>query len=119
MSNKKKNYSKISTEKAKAEQNVEAEIVTSIDTPAEPVVETVETPTPKFVKGVVTGCARLNVRYSPSTKADVVTTINKGAEVEVEIDGDKSTKDFYYVRKGTPTEGFNGWCMKQYISIVK
>ncbi len=115
MANKKKNYSKISTEKVKAEQNVEAEIVTSIEAPTEPVAETVEekvTPA-KIVTGVVTGCVKLNVRNNPSDKAHVECIIDKGTEVIVEGEDN----GFYFVRKDNTTHGFNGWCMKKYISI--
>lgn len=117
MSNKKKNYSKISTEKAKVEQNIEAEVTTSIARPTEPEVETVEekvTP-PKTDIGVVTGCVKLNVRSAANPNADILTTIDKG--VEVTIEGEDN--DFYFVRKDNTTEGFNGWCMKKYISIKK
>ena len=119
MSNKKKNYSKISTEKVKAEQNVEAEIVTSIYAPVEPVADTVEeTPvTPKVVTGVVTGCVKLNVRNNPSDKAYVECVIDKGTEVIVDLD--RTTNGFYFVRKDNTTQGFNGWCMKKYITIKK
>lgn len=117
MSNKKKNYSKISTEKVKAEQNVESEIVTSIDVPPEPVAEIVEektTPAKTYV-GTVTGCIKLNVRMTANPNAEILTTINKGTEVTIEGEDN----GFYFVRKDNTTEGFSGWCMKKYISIKK
>ena len=117
MSNKKKIYSKISTEKVKAEQNVEAEITTSIEAPAEPIVETVEektTPARRYI-GVVTDCAKLNVRDAANLNANVLTIIDKGTEVSIEGEDN----GFYFVRKDNTTHGFSGWCMKKYITIKK
>lgn len=81
-------------------------------------VEVEETPdvteiTPEIKKGVVTGCVKLNVRTNPHLNAAIELTIDKGTEVEIV----RSEGDFYFVRKGTTTEGFNGWCMKKYISV--
>ena len=108
MSNK-KNYNKISTDKVKNEsENLDAVVEESkVDTPVEPVIEN------KI--GVVCNCEKLNVRSKPTTKSDVVCVIPKGTEVE--INKDKSTKAFYSVVSKSDTEGFTGFCMKQYISI--
>lgn len=111
MSNNKKNYSKISTEKAKVEQNTEVEIVTSIDTPAEPVVETVEESTPEIITGVVTGCTKLNMRIAPKTDAKIKGILDKGDSVI--ILGEEG--DFYKI--GNPENP--DYCMKKYISITK
>lgn len=112
-----KNYSKISTEEAKAKQTEETKVKSTLE-PAEPeVTEEVDTQPeakPEVVKGVV-DCARLNVRNNPSLTAAIELVIDKGTEVEIV----RSEGDFYHVRKGTTTEGFNGWCMKKYISIKK
>ena len=80
---------------------------------AEEVVdEVVETPT-EFtpVIGVVTNCELLNVRAKPSVKSDVIRTIKK--DTEVEIDEAKSSRDFYKVC----SKDFNGYCMKKFITI--
>ncbi len=108
-----KNYSKISTEGAKAKQTDE----TKIESTLEPeVTEKAEhKPEVEVVKGIVTNCERLNVRTNPNLNAAVDVVIDKGTEVEI-ID---SNGDFYYVRKGSTTEGFDGWCMKKYISVQK
>lgn len=110
MSNKKKNYSKISTEKAKVEQNIEAEVTTSITRPAEPEVETVEE-TPEVVFGIVTGCAKLNMRIAPKADAKIRGTLIKGETVI--ILGEEG--DFYKI--GNPENP--DYCMKKYISIKK
>ena len=113
----KKNYSKISTEKVKAERTEE----TKVESTLEPVIsdsanEVTEAPVEKKTKiGIVTGCAKLNVRNNPSPNAAIERTIDQ--RTEVEITG--SHGDFYCVRKGDVTNGFTGWCMKKYISVKK
>lgn len=108
-----KNYSKISTEGAKAKQTDE----TKIESTLEPeVTEKVETkPKVEVLKGVVANCERLNVRTNPSLNAAVESVIDKGTEVEIT----DSYGDFYFVRTDKTTEGINGWCMKKYISVQK
>ena len=77
-----------------------------------PVVE--EAPVEKKAKiGVVVDCVKLNVRSNPSPMADIELTIDKGTEVEIVSE----SGDFYHVRKSATTYGFNGWCMKKYISV--
>jgi len=64
------------------------------------------------VVGVVTGCAKLNVRENPSMEASVVCVLRSEAEVEVDV-----TKDYgewYHVCTATGLEGF---CMKKFIDI--
>ena len=104
-----KNYSKISTEGAKSKPTEETKIESSIGP-----TEKAESK-PKALKGVVANCERLNVRTNPSLNAAVQVVINKGTEVEIT----DSNGNFYYVRKGTMAEGFDGWCMKKYISVTK
>lgn len=117
----KKNYNKMYNE---VKEDVTAEVETVVEeTPVEetvveaapiteePVVE--KKPEKKIKKGVVVDCVKLNVRTNPHPNAAIDRTIDKGTEVE--IVGSKG--DFYNVRKGTVTEGFNGWCMKKYISV--
>ena len=65
------------------------------------------------VLGVVTECAKLNVRQEPSTDAEVVTTIMIGTEVMVDVA--ESTEDFYKVCTGA---GVEGYCMKKFINIA-
>ena len=111
-----KNYSKISTEGAKAKPTEETKVESTLE-PVEPeAIEKVENKSvPKIRKGVVDNCERLNVRTNPSLTAAIDTVIEKGTEVEIT----DSNGDFYFVRKGPTTEGFNGWCMKKYIFITE
>ena len=109
-----KNYSKISTEGAKAKPTEETKVESTLE-PVEPeATEKVEDKlTPKIRKGVVTNCERLNIRTNPSLTAAIDTVIEKGTEVEIT----DSNGDFYFVRKDPTAEGFNGWCMKKFITI--
>lgn len=112
MSNK-KNYNKISTEANTSNIVVETEPV-AVET-TEPVVAEPVAPVVQTKVGVVANCEKLNVRKKPNVGADVVTIITRGTEVE--IDKSKSTKEFYKVRSTSTTEGFDGYCMKKFISI--
>ena len=107
----KTNYNKMANNlKEDVKKEVEP-VVEEVITETEPVVE--KKPEKKVKKGVVVDCLKLNVRTNPHPNAAIELTIDKGTEVE--ITGENG--DFYSVRKGTVTEGFNGWCMKKYISV--
>ena len=74
--------------------------------------EVVETAAPvKPVKGTVANCERLNVRATPSKKGEVLTIINAGDKVKVDLE--KSNEKWYSVRLKNGTEGF---CMKEFIA---
>lgn len=92
------------------DQLIETEIQPEI-TP-KPEVEPEITPEPKT--GMIVDCARLNVRKKPKADAEVVTIINRWDEVQ--IDEENSTKSFYKV---CTEAGAEGYCMKQYIRILK
>lgn len=62
--------------------------------------------------GVVCKCERLNVRKEPAANSKVVRIIDKGTKVE--IDEEKSTKDFYAVKVNPNTSGY---CMKKFLAI--
>lgn len=116
----KRNYSKMSTENVKKEdiqESLDPIVETVEEAVTEPVEETVveqpKEPEKKVKIGVVCDCVKLNVRSNPHLNAHIELTIDKGTEVE--IVGEEG--DFYSVRKGTVTEGFNGWCMKKFIKI--
>lgn len=68
---------------------------------------------PETTNGVVTGCAKLNVRKEPSKEAEVLCVINELSAVVVTVE--ESTEDFYKVC--TPS-GIEGYCMKKFINIV-
>ena len=125
----KKNYNKISTDAAKS--NVEVETV------AEPITEevvdgsgmtegesvigpSITNPETKIIYGIVDNCVRLNVRSKPNVKSEVVCVIPAGLKVVVSKMG--TTDGFYEVHSvdnGEATEGFHGFCMKNYILIKK
>lgn len=64
------------------------------------------------VIGVVTNCARLNLRAEADGDAEVITTID--ANTEVSVDMENSTDLFYKVCLPSGIEGF---CVKIYIAI--
>ena len=64
------------------------------------------------ILGVVTECAKLNVRKEPLADAEVLTTIPLAAEVQVDIS--ESTNGFYKVCTGA---GVEGYCVEKYINI--
>lgn len=76
-----------------------------------PKVEEPEVVTP-VVTGMVTDCAKLNVRRAPSMNATVVCAIDRDAEVT--INEDKSNAEWYSV---CTAAGVNGFCVKKYIEI--
>lgn len=99
--------------------------VTPIDerelNPIEPAVtEPVETvmpelvveETPKFVIGTVVDCNSLNVREHPDRKADVLTILMAGTDVQIAID--EKLAEWYHVYTAT---GLDGFCMKNYIAL--
>ena len=74
--------------------------VTEVPTPAEPVC------------GKVVDCTKLNVRKNASKNATVVCTIDCG--VEVLINEEESTNEFYKVYTPSGAEGF---CMKKFVTV--
>ena len=65
---------------------------------------------------VANGYKKLNIRKSPKTSSDVVTTVDVGSKVTV-VDVEKATGDWYKVRIDNGTSGHNGYCMKEYIKL--
>ena len=66
------------------------------------------------VTGVVVNCERLNVRRNPRKDAPIVCAIDKNSEVEIDEDG--SNQYFYKICTASGVEGF---CVKDYISVIK
>ena len=87
---------------------IQAVLVPSKDQPVEPIVEVVE----EILTGVVSGCAKLNIRKEPSKTAEIIATIPEGTKVE--IDPEKLVEGWYYVC--TPA-GIEGYCMLEYIMV--
>lgn len=106
------NYSKPQNVAPAVEAEVKEEVVTPvIEEPAAPVEEPVIEEVKEII-GVVTECAKLNVRKAATTDSDVVTTLLIGTEVM--IDEEQSTEDFYKI---CTEAGIEGYCMKKFINI--
>lgn len=113
----KTDYNKISKEAkeetvAAVEPEVTAEVV---EKPAEvKETKTAKAPKkPKTAKGVVSNCASLRVRKEAAVKPDNIISVID-ANVEVDINLDESTKDWYKI---TTKGGVIGFCMKDYITV--
>lgn len=68
---------------------------------------------PKKVVGVV-NCARLNIRRRPRVADNVVTIV--AANSKLEINTDKSNKEWFKVRTESGIEGF---CMKKFVTVIE
>ena len=88
---------------------IEVETVMEQDAPIEePKIEE-----SKPIIGIVTDCARLNVREQPNSSSEVLGVIT--AETELIIIEEESTKDFYKI---CTSVGLEGYCMKRYVTIM-
>lgn len=90
-------------------------IVTTVSAPAEPMeikMENKPVVESKIVKGVVANCAKLNVRAEPKVTADIVCVLDNNSEME--INADKSNKDWYAVCTAT---GVEGYCMRKFVNV--
>lgn len=92
------------------EKNEEIE-VNEMPVHTHPVNEVVETVTQAIV-GKVSECSQLYVRKEGKKESDVLCTIDKDSEVQ--INKVESTEEFYKVI--TPS-GIEGYCMKKFIEI--
>lgn len=98
------------------DQQVVADVV------PEPEIEIVDVvpepePTPTVIEskvGIVVNCPRLNVRMKPRADADVICVIDRDSKVM--IDEENSTKNFYKI---CAEVGVEGYCMKQFINVLK
>lgn len=68
----------------------------------------------EYITGEVVNCSKLRVRESDNKEANIVEILNKGAVIEICLTD--STEDFYKINTIT---GVSGYCMKDYISIIK
>lgn len=124
MSNKKKynNYSKMANEPKEEEvietSTLEEAVAVEAETVTEPVEEIPVVEPVKVKYGEVVNCTKLNVRWSPDAKADIIGTIDKGTTVEIQ--GTKTTNGFYEVEVFMPApRKVKGYCMKKFIRITK
>jgi hypothetical protein len=105
------NYNKMSN-RQKDDIKREYENVSVEITENEPVIE--DTAVEKVVeapvkKGVVVGCAKLNIRKAPKATAEIVGTLTAGTTVIIHDE----IGDFYKI--GNPDLG--EYCMKKFISV--
>lgn len=63
--------------------------------------------------GVVIGCENLNIRSEANTNSKILSVIKVDSEVSIDDKG--STEKFYKV---CTSSGVEGYCMRQYISIL-
>lgn len=75
------------------------------------VVESIQDEELNTVTGVVSGCAKLNVREQPDLNAEIVCVISNGSEVVITMN--ETNGDFYKV---CTAAGMEGYCMKKFIS---
>lgn len=75
-----------------------------------PVTET-ETNSGAVATGVVTKCAKLNVRSKPSVDGDVVAVITLADKVTIDVD--ESTDEWFKV---LTVDGIKGYCMRKFIN---
>ena len=112
----KTDYNKISREvKEEVVSTVESEVTEEVIEEVAEVQEVKEetVAAPKTTKGVVSNCKCLYVRREPVVKPNNNFSIID-AGVEVEINLDESTEDFYKI---TTKGGVTGFCMKDYITV--
>ena len=105
-------YSKMSTTPAVVEADEKIDTVVVEPEEVEDIIE--ETIEPSTIEGFVSGCSRLNVRKEPKAGSLVVCTIEKDADVIIDLD--ESTDTFYKV---CTEAGAEGYCMKDYITITQ
>ena len=83
----------------------DTEVVEEIETSEE------ETYIAPEVYGIVTDCVRLNVRKEPKISSDIVCILDRNSKVSIDLDN--STDEWYKVCTET---GFEGFCMKKFVS---
>lgn len=76
------------------------------------VVQPIVVEEPKPVFGVVSGCAKLNIRKSPSPNGNVICTVNENTKLMIILE--ESTAEWYKVCNSA---GLNGFCMKKYVTV--
>lgn len=117
------NYSKhYNNQKPQVEEPVVKEVVETPveDTVEEQIEETVEEieeealedATVETVIGIVTDCAKLNIRKLPKPDADKVSVVDANTKLMVDLDG--STLKYYKVYTES---GVEGYCLKDYVAV--
>lgn len=117
------NYSKhYNNQKPQVEEPVVKEVVETPveDTVEEQIEETVEEieeealedSAVETVIGIVTDCAKLNIRKLPKPDADKVAVVDANTKLMVDLDG--STLKYYKVYTES---GVEGYCLKDYVAV--
>lgn len=65
------------------------------------------------VQGVVSNCAKLNVRREAQKRTDNVLRVISAGDV-LSIDEKRSTNAWFYV---TTVDGVSGYCMKEFVTV--
>lgn len=120
-----KNYSKFSEKKEENEKVVEISVTegvpieVSTEEPIQVITEEVnhiieepETIPITELSGFVDGCDQLYVRKEGNKDSEPITIIKRSDEVVIDLEN--STEYFYKVKT---SEGVEGYCMKQFITI--
>ena len=68
-----------------------------------------------IAQATIIGYTKLNVRKNPSKDSEVVCIITKDSSITV--DYNESTEDFYKVYVNVDNVQYEGFCMKEFISI--
>lgn len=71
-------------------------------------------PATSLMFGVVANCAKLNIRKVPNQNAEIITVVPVNTELMIDIAN--STNEWYSV---CTVGGIEGFCMKQYITILQ
>lgn len=108
------NYSKPNNQPIESTPVVEEETAESSQEVIEETVDASPVEVEKFAAGKVTNCSRLRVRKNPNAYSEVLCVIDSGSPVEVYVNED--TNEFYKVYTEA---GVEGYCMKQYIELLK
>lgn len=109
------NYSKMyaKEEQAKVEENVvvpEPEVAPEVVSEVDEAEETVVAQT--VMEGVISDCAKLNIRSAPSMDAEIVTVLYAGTKLM--IDPEQVDDDWYSI---CTLHGIEGFCMKKFVTI--
>lgn len=101
-----KDYTRYSKEPSEVAEALTQEVI-------EEAVERALEPVVKPTVGIVTDCARLNVRKEPDADAEIAFVIS--ASTNLVVFEEESTEDFYKICTSAGTEGY---CMKKFITLM-
>ena len=101
------------TVEEKVDEPIEGQIVIP-EVELEPVSDPEPSVEPEIRKfGKISNCKKLNIRKLPSRDAEIVSELVSGSEVM--IDEKESTALFYKI---CTEHGIDGYCMKDYITVL-